>query len=274
MTVNDRNASLDYLRLLAAVGIVWFHSMAEEGHRIAYLALPFFLVLLGRPSGAAVADKARRLLWPFLIWSVIHAVLQIALALRAGGPMFGWWQNAMVLSGTAVHLWFLPFAFLATVLMRLLRADWLAMVLPVLAAVVVIALPANLPTPAAQWVFGTVPLTLGHCYFRCGWRVVLPWAVCGAILFAGRTSPDNVTVVLGVAIAVLLLQIRLPRPPLSDRCARVALLMFLCHMVVMQAGWTLRLEGVALGLFAILGSLALALGIDALRGWRIARLLT
>jgi len=60
-TVNDRNASLDYLRLLAAVGIVWFHSMAT-GNRVAYLALPFFLVLLGRPSGAAVADLARRLL--------------------------------------------------------------------------------------------------------------------------------------------------------------------------------------------------------------------
>jgi len=44
----ERNGLIDYGRFLAALGIVWFNAQAP-GDRIAYLALPFFLLfeLLG-----------------------------------------------------------------------------------------------------------------------------------------------------------------------------------------------------------------------------------
>lgn len=54
MAMAARNAMIDYSRLLAALAIVWFHSGAA-GHSIAYLGLPFFLVLLGMPSRAGLA---------------------------------------------------------------------------------------------------------------------------------------------------------------------------------------------------------------------------
>ncbi len=268
-----RNATIDYLRLAAAVGIVWFHSQAP-GHWIAYLALPFFLVLLGMPSTASLQKRARRLLWPFLIWSGIYAGVRVVFALRSGEPPLGWWETGMLLAGTSVHLWFLPFAFMGTLVFRLIRPDWLVLVLPVLAAVVVVLAPEAGIAPFQQWLFGIVPLTLGFCYFRCGLRVILPWIVATAVLFVGRNSDDNLTIALGSALTLVLMQIRLPRSILSDWCARVAFLVFLDHMIVMQAGWTLSLQGLALATFAVTGALALSAGLDRLRGQRFVRFLT
>lgn len=64
-TSPPRNGLVDYGRLVAAMGIVWFHSQAP-GARLAYAALPFFLVLLAMPSRAGLRVRAQRLLLPFL----------------------------------------------------------------------------------------------------------------------------------------------------------------------------------------------------------------
>jgi hypothetical protein len=54
-----RNGGIDASRLICAFGIAWFHSDAP-GARVAYLALPFFPVLLAMPSGAGMAQRATR----------------------------------------------------------------------------------------------------------------------------------------------------------------------------------------------------------------------
>lgn len=116
-----RNASFDYARLLAVFGIVLFHSGAP-GAAWGYVGLPFFLLLLGvfaapaaaRLSTAAYArTRARRLLTPWLIWSAIYAALLAVQAARNGRPVLADFDASMLLTGPALHLWFLPFAFVA-----------------------------------------------------------------------------------------------------------------------------------------------------------------
>ena len=119
----NRNATLDIARVLAAFAIVLFHSGAPGG-AFGYTALPFFLmvmVMLALPAATHhpfrrfAADRAARLLKPWVIWSAVYGACKLADVLvhhKAFGTEF---SPSMVLTGPAIHLWFLPFAYLACV---------------------------------------------------------------------------------------------------------------------------------------------------------------
>src|SRR5690606_21108525 len=58
-----------------------------------------------------LSRKAHRLLWPFVLWSLIYACYYGYIGYRDGiawKDLSFWWGPA---AGTAVHLWFLPFVF-------------------------------------------------------------------------------------------------------------------------------------------------------------------
>ncbi len=84
-----RNGFVDYCRLVAAAGIVWYHSGAP-GQLIGYAGLPFFLVLLALPTRSSPSDRARRLLVLFAVWSLIYALLWMATARYYGLDTFVW----------------------------------------------------------------------------------------------------------------------------------------------------------------------------------------
>jgi len=104
-----------------------------------YTAAAVFVALHGIqrrqrvPGWALVGRRAHRLLFPFLVWSLIYGVFHLQYGLRMRAPwseITRYWGPA---SGTAPHLWFLPFAFLVALLTlavgdRLLRMPgrWLA----------------------------------------------------------------------------------------------------------------------------------------------------
>ena len=120
----QRNGTLDYARLLAAFGIVFFHAGAPGG-AIGYAALPFFLMLLvvlAFPGAVRVSfpaylrGRVQRLLVPWVIWSGVYGVLKLAELVVTGAPFGSEFSLNMILTGTALHLWFLPFAFLAFVI--------------------------------------------------------------------------------------------------------------------------------------------------------------
>jgi hypothetical protein len=268
-----RNGLVDYGRFFAALGIVWFHTQVL-GDRIAYMALPFFLVLLSMPSGADLATRARRLLVPFAIWSVIFAVVHVVFALKYRAAPFGWWEWHMLLTGTWIHLWFLPFAFLATLL-----APWFQHPLASLGAALLAAtLFALYGTPAAvpfgQWSFGLIPVLVGLGFFAWGWRLAVTILIGSfLILHFGRPSPDNLTILVGTGLALLILSFRLPATPVSDWCARLSVWIYLAHPLVIIVGQSLRITWVELGLFSLAGSIVLAQGIEtALQASRKERL--
>jgi len=258
-----RNGLVDYGRLISALGIVWFHTQAP-GMRLAYAALPFFLVLLAMPSRARPAMRARRLLIPFLQWSAIYAGIHLIFALRRAEPPLGWWEWNMLLAGTAIHLWFLPFVFLVSLSAPLLRLPFMAPTAALATALMLGAFGTPQAIPWAQWSFGLIPVLIGFSRFTAGGRIA--WAtlaLCWLILSAFRPSPDNSAILLGTGIALLTLSLKLAPTGISHRCASLSMWIYLAHPLAIIAGQTAGLAGTGLALFALPGAVLIAVGIAA-----------
>ncbi len=263
MVTAGRNGLIDYGRFLAALGFVWFFSQAP-GNRIAYLSVPFLLVILTLPITGTVASKARRLLIPFAIWSLVFGIVQTALALKAHAPPLGWWEDYMILTGTWSHLWILPFAFLASVL-----APWFQHPLASLGTALVVALFMSIEgtpeaVPFGLWSFGILPILVGIAFFAWGWRLaVVTLLLSSAILFIGRPAPDNATILLGTALALLCMAIRLPATTTSDWCGRMSTWIILSHPLAIIVGQSLRITYIELALFSVVVSVIIAVMLDA-----------
>jgi hypothetical protein len=238
--------------------LVWFDTQAP-GNRIAYLSVPYVLIILTQPVTASIGAKARRLLLPFLIWSVVFATVQTALALKVQNAPLDWWRWHMVLTGTWAHLWILPFAFLASVL-----APWFQHPLASLGTALLVAgLMALEGTPQTApfgvWSFGVIPVLVGIAYLAWGWRLaVVTLLLSWLILQLGRPSPDNLTILAGTALALRVLTYRLPVTATSDWCGRIATWVILAHPLVIILGQSLRITWVELALFSVVGSVILA----------------
>jgi hypothetical protein len=253
-----RNGLIDYGRFAAALGIVWFHSQAP-GNWIAIIALPFFLVLLSMPSDTSVALRARGLLVPFVTWSLIFAMLQTALSLKHGGPPFDWWAWSMLLTGTWIHLWILPFTFLAAVLAPWFQHPLASLGAALLAATLLAVNGTPDVVPLGQWSFGVIPVLVGIAFFSWGWRLAVITLLSSClILFLGRPSPDNITILVGTGLALVCFSYRLPATAVSDRCARLSIWIYLAHPLVIIVGQSLRITWVELALFSLVGSVILA----------------
>jgi fucose 4-O-acetylase-like acetyltransferase len=108
-------------RFLGAVGIVWFHCQAPGGW-LALTALPmfealvvFFSIQSYGQSGFFPFIKSRfiSLIVPWVAWSFIFLALKIIQAFTQNSPITNEFAPYMLLTGTALHLWFLPFAFVS-----------------------------------------------------------------------------------------------------------------------------------------------------------------
>lgn len=264
MAGGTRNGLIDYGRFLAALGIVWFHTQAP-GNRVAYMALPFFLVLLSMPSSASLPTRAKRLLIPFVTWSLVFAMLQTALAVKNQSPPFDWWTWNMVLTGTWIHLWFLPFAFLAALVSPWLRHPLASLGAALLAATLIALNGTPQTVPFGQWAFGIIPVLVGIAFFSWGWRLAVTTLFLSTlILFLGNPSPDNITILGGTLLALVFLILQVPASPVSDWCARLSLWIYLSHPLVIVAGQSLRITYIELALFSVVGSVILAQVIETM----------
>ncbi len=130
---SSRVVALDAARVLATLGIVWVHVAEIQGQdeRLStlgrfgtsfYILAAIFLAVRGhlhRPQTRTVdvaRRRAKRLLIPFVLWSVIYGVFYFATMYPQGHPVSVITRYWGPLFGTAPHLWFLPFAFFAGVL--------------------------------------------------------------------------------------------------------------------------------------------------------------
>jgi surface polysaccharide O-acyltransferase-like enzyme len=252
-----RNATLDYARLLAAAGIVIFHSGAP-GAAIGYAALPFFLMLLvclawaraERSSFAPFArDRLGRLLAPWLLWSAVYGALKLAEALVMGRDPATEFAPWMWLTGPAIHLWFLPYAAAVCLLLwplaRVARgrpAEVRAGLAILLAAAALAAVlvqaglqgEAALPRPFAQWAFGAPGALFGLA------AAVMPGGAGRAALLAGTAAalaaagwpPGALQLVLAGAALWLCLALPLPDSAAARAAAGLALTVYLAHPLV------------------------------------------
>jgi hypothetical protein len=123
---------IEYLRLFNSFCIVYFH---------ASLALPIwlkgcllvFIITTSFLSGARHRAfswpiqrlRARRLLVPWACWFMLYGLINV----RHGQPLVwqtpgSWGLISDWLSGTAAHLWYVPFAFFCLMLLDAVHARW------------------------------------------------------------------------------------------------------------------------------------------------------
>lgn len=118
-----RRAGIEWLRLLGCFAIVCFHARCP-GDRYFLAGLHAFVILTvamsaagdSRGSLATFARKrARSLLLPWAFWSLCYAAVKSYISAARGAGALSWWEPAMAFIGPSLHLWFLPFAFTASV---------------------------------------------------------------------------------------------------------------------------------------------------------------
>ena len=126
----SRVTGLDAARVIATLGIVWVHVAEIQGqppelntlgrfgtsfYTLAALFLSSRAYFLGKSPKALeiIKRRAKRLLLPYVIWCGLYAIFYFATMYPQGHPVEVITRYWGPLFGTAPHLWFLPFAFVA-----------------------------------------------------------------------------------------------------------------------------------------------------------------
>jgi surface polysaccharide O-acyltransferase-like enzyme len=248
-----RNGSLDYARFVAAFGIVFFHAGAV-GSNISYAALPFFLIVmivLAIPSAARLSfadytsGRARRLLLPWLLWSGVYGSLKLAEVVFTQTTFEEKFALHMIVTGPALHLWFLPFAFAICLLIqpfarRICNVTTLPnLLIVVLVSVVILSLRQDqaLPVPFAQWIYGLPAVCLGIALIMAGrdWLrigAVLGCFTGGACLLGATSGLEQLTIAL--VFYILCIKAPLPQTQTSRHFNTVALGIYLSHPLVLS----------------------------------------
>ena len=116
----------DYLRIIAAIGLVYYHALGEPGKYVGSTSLGVFLLLsfqqLAQPVSLKVfiTRRSLRLVLPWLGWWVIYAAARAWIehgfsGLRSASSLLA------VMDWPASHLWYLPFILVATATMLAIR---------------------------------------------------------------------------------------------------------------------------------------------------------
>jgi len=178
-------ANIDRLRILAVIGVISHHTFNVEnsiGRNIAKACLPIFvMIFIAFISQTAKHDNLRsftrkkfqRLMMPWLFWSLVYALAKIAKQLLTHEAVQDAFYPYMIFTGTAIHLWFLSYAFAAALLIFYLQSQmrqYSTKVVIVLATIVgaaalllcsIIMSTAKLPVPLGQWALGLPAIPFG-----------------------------------------------------------------------------------------------------------------
>jgi len=256
-----RNASFDYLRLIAVIGIIWFHTGAPHGD-IGYAGLSYFLMLLvflavprisqlrhtahrAPPFLRYAAARGRRLILPWLGASLLFGGLKLAEVLR-GAAWADEFNSTMWLTGPAVHLWFLPFAFVTCLAIwplgrwmpHMSRAVQIHLCMTLMClSLMTLALwqITNPPSPIAQWAYALPSVFLGASFALTVGRIWRMIAVTALFLCMALSANWTLGLLqLGIAAAALIAcQLIATKPnAVSAFAARASLWVYLIHPAV------------------------------------------
>ena len=219
--VASRLPALDATRIFATLGVIWFHTIECESlhtsgvlgrYSVSFytLAAILFLVLSSfrrqRSFGTYALDRLRRLGLPFLAWSVISFLTLYALnhlGYHIDMPQLSF---DLLLDGGTIHLWFLPFLFVASLLVYPL-ARWMhekpkrQYTLAALAALLALALDLNYLNwiPLPNWPF------LQHFFDLSSYRWSgVYWGIAIAVLWHNGFSRSRLLKPLAFAGAAAL----------------------------------------------------------------------
>jgi surface polysaccharide O-acyltransferase-like enzyme len=166
----------DRLRVVAAFDMLALHVTGTHG--LLGFGLPLFLMLSialsvsktePPPTGSFVQRRFERIVLPWVFWALVIAGIDVIAALLAGQAPLGWFEWPMLLYGSRIHLWFLPFIVLAGLAAHFFhrlteRAHaWIAAAVAVAIGAAIFPFPphAALIWPFDQWFFSLPALALG-----------------------------------------------------------------------------------------------------------------
>ncbi len=177
---------LDGLRVLASFAVTWHHLRNGDALGIAFGMVLFLLMMTGLAASSTRVEgwlpfarrKAAYMLGPWLRWSLIYGLLHLAIdPLIVGRSGLERLEPAMLLYGTRIELWFLPFALGLLILVQRLTPvlNSFAPERVVACAAIVAALTPSLceiihpiaPRPLDEWLTGASALPLGIGFGQC-----------------------------------------------------------------------------------------------------------
>lgn len=123
-TSTQRNQNLELVRIVSAFGIVLFHAGAPAagigyGGLIAFAAMSLYFAAASDGAPRTTMALARTLLLPWLFWWLVYGAMNVVLRGYLFAPELG--IASAILFGTSQHLWYLPFAFAALLLVERTR---------------------------------------------------------------------------------------------------------------------------------------------------------
>jgi len=183
----SRIANIERLRILSAFGVASFHTHGWFPRSIGVvgfiiLLLSFCAFVVDKPEPYSITTmarrKARRLLKPWLFWSIIYGGLSLAKMILENVSFSEVFSPTMLLTGTRIHLWFLPFAFVAALLLVVIHRrivnvrDSFTITTTILIGALCVfgcsIIQSHLlpPTPIAQWILGLPAIPIGFVIGR------------------------------------------------------------------------------------------------------------
>lgn len=107
-------ADIELFRIIAAFGVVWFHTGLDVWRSVAYGGLIYFIILTSYFATISrhqyvFFGRVKRIIFPYLFWFVFYFLL-FFLANKSINPKDHTWLGYIV-SSPSIHLWFLPFVF-------------------------------------------------------------------------------------------------------------------------------------------------------------------
>jgi len=111
---------VELLRILAAFGIVWFHSGIDYGREFSYTGLVIFIILSSYFATITtkkyfIRDRFSRLIAPYVIWAAVYGVLKIISGKQVFNDEYSTIGNILV--SPSLHLWYLPFIFISLIIL-------------------------------------------------------------------------------------------------------------------------------------------------------------
>lgn len=288
-----RNATLDYARLIAAIGIIVFH-VGGPGAGIGYAALPFFLMLLiflafpvaaGKDFGTYAATRTARLLRPWAVWSLIYAALKLAETAATEVTLQSEFSAWMLLTGPSLHLWFLPYACVACIAIwplahlsaSLTEGGRIICGVILSGLAILIAWTSShfaAPVPFAQWFHALPAIALGAAFGFMGGTsrpALMATLATGAaaVLLWAMDWPGGAEqlIMAGVALAFCL-WLPLPDHPIARGVADLSLTLYLAHPIVISIllrATAISDESLEMAVAAIAGTMLMALGLQRLQ---------
>lgn len=263
-------SSIEWMRLLAAFGIVWFHTENAEWRSAGYAGLPIFLLVFGFlivvhydeiSLSEFVKRRASRLLLPWFFWSIVYILARAFKTIYIDKESLDLFSSNTLLIGGSLHLWFLPFSFLLAIVFWFLCRFILKRqgtgepplllicfsLLAIISFFVIcdyVRMNFSLPAPFSQWLFALPSLPVAFIFgylvrsVKSAYRLpllILVYAVVVGVCFYTYRSWRSMSLIsygIGTILTIAAIQYPLPFEKTARKVSALTYGIYLIHPLI------------------------------------------